>query len=170
MAASAVEEKKKNTFKWSLKPLLIITKFTAGIPLHFTPAHSKKSIAIRLMVTLIGFLISFSNLLINGPRGINKGKFSWMNVIQNYESPYLLFKENPELMLEFVIDVTSICFFIAVPLIQFVFFMTVVWSKNWTRLVSSIKIIQKEMNLSKQFYKKCRTRCLVAILILILVN
>ena len=168
-------EIKKNSFGWSLNPLEWVTRLAVGTSINvfhtkcFSSARNIYWSPISLgFILLFGCSIIIANLVINGPRGINIFNFDWMKRIQNYDSPFLYFKDEPDAILQFVMDVTSICFFIALPLIQFIYLWTS-RSSNWTRLILSLKMIKNEMKLSNQLYQKCRNKCIISILLLILV-
>ena len=158
----------KRNFDWSLKPIVLIARFIIGAPLDFT--NKKKNILLVIIIPLFGCFTLLCNILLNGPRGINTDNFKWSFIIEEFESPYLLFKEHPDLMLQLVVDVTSICFFVVVPLVQLVFLFIVLFSQYWNRLTFSLVKAQKEMQLSENFHRKCRKRCIVSILLLILVS
>ena len=153
--------------EWSFKPLTFVMRFVAGVPLHFT--KNKPSITIRLLILLIGIFVLLFNAIINGPRGFGITRFCWMCNIGDYESPFLYFKDNPDAVLQFSVDVSFILIFVAVPLIHLVFMVTVLLSKNWTNMVASLKEIENKMEPSPQFYRKLRLYCLVALLHMILV-
>ena len=160
----------KISFAWSLKPLDFITRAFVGIPLNFY--NHKICIRSRLCCFLFGCFIFLVNLIINGPRGINVAKFDWMEKRKEYRSPYIFFKDHPDALLQFVIDTTSITFFVTVSLIHLVFLMgTILWNNSrWQDLVGILKEIQIKMNLSEGFYRKCRRRCMVALAVFILVR
>ena len=160
---------KKQKFQWSLKPLTLITRVAVGVPIYFNTNRiaSKKSVGVYLLIIFIGIFIFLTNVLINGPRRINKEIFYWMIWIQNYDSPFTCFREIPDALLQFVVDVTFIMFFIVVPLMQFVFLFTVFWSRQWSDLVYILKRIENEMKLSEKFYRKCRNQCIIALLLIL---
>ena len=161
-------EGNKNSFGWSLKPLEWIMRLTVGASIYF-PNIKRSPISLSL-VFLIGCFILLSNLLINGPRGINIQNFDWMKRIQNFENHFLYFKEYPDDILQFVMDVISICFFIVLPSIQIIFLLTRNYWSSFTRLITLLIKIKNEMKLSSQFYEKCRKRSIIALLTLILVR
>ena len=160
------KEEKKKSFGWSLKPTELMARFAIGAPIEFIEKSFKP---VDLISFLLGFFIFLANLLINGPRTINASNFDWMENIKYFESPFLYFKDYPDTILQLVMDVTSICFFVAVPLIHFIFLITILWSPEWKDLLSKLQIIQQEMKLSKKFHKIGRQRSTVALLIGILV-
>lgn len=151
-------------FDWSLKPLTFCASIFGGIPLHFN--EKKKNFTISITFAC---LIILSNLLINGPRGININKFKWMNDISDYDNSWLFFQQFPDALLQFVIDLTSIIFFVAIPLIHVIFLFSIVLSNSWEELVSLLKEIQNEMELTADFHQKCRQRCIIALLFVLLV-
>ena len=149
----------ENSFNWSLKLLTWITRFSVGTSIDFT---NNKRRCIRFSVFCIGCFILLANILINGPRGINIAKFKWMEKIQHFESPFGYFKENPDDLLQFVIDIATIALFVAVSLIQIIFLVATYLSHNWILLASNLLIIKKEMNTSLEFQRNCRNRCIIS--------
>ena len=165
MAGNGME----NSFAWSLKPLDFASRVFVGVPLNFY--NYKIHFKSRLCFILLGCFILLFHLLINGPRGFKISKFDWMAERENYRSPFIFFKDHPDAILQFTVDVTSILFFVSTSLIHLVFwFNTVLWSQKWQDLVFVLKEIQNKMNLSEGFYRKCRRHCMVALLVLILVR
>ena len=136
------KEKKKNSLGWSLKPTELIARFAVGAPIEFNGKTFKPNYLIFLIFGLFNFL---SNLLINGPRTINVSNFDWMKETQKYDSPFLYFKKRPDAILQLVMDVTSICFFVAIPLIHLIFLITILWSYNWKHLIFQLRSIHHEM-------------------------
>ena len=168
MSESNVSNDGRNGFAWSLKPLLWVARVVAGVSLNL---KKERSIAGRLFFVIFGLLIFFANFLINGPRGIDLKKFYWMeSTIKEFESPYLFFKVAPDTMLQFVVDVTFICFYVTVPLIHFIFLLTILLSKQFTKLELVLHKIQTKMKLDEIFHQKCRRYCIVALLLLFLVG
>ena len=157
-------------FKWSFKPLVFIVKFAVGFPLNFIISKSKFPIR-RLMVLFGGLAILLSNFLINGPRIINMANFNWMNVILKEDiSPYVFFRAHPEMLLQFVVDVTAILFYIAFHLIPLTFLFTFLFTSKWNRLVLALHKIQNEMNPSGEMFRNCRRHCNIGLLVLTLVG
>ena len=156
-------------FEWSLKPLAFCTKIFVGYPFRISNKNTSKTIFRSLIIYLLGFVIFVSNLLINGPRGINVNNFNWMRKRLDYTSPYIFFREFPDAMLQFVVDATTIIFFVTVPTIHFIFIITVTFSQKWTDLLSVLQEIQNEMKLDEEFHRKCRRYCIFALLLLFLV-
>ena len=159
-------KKEKRNFDWSLNPILLSMKFLAGAPVEITRVASKKSFASNCITTFLGFLILVSNILINGPRALNTNRFFWMKAVENFDSPFTFFRDFPDALLQFVVDVTTIIFFVVVPLIHFVFLVVLILSKQWTDLVLSLKDIETQMKLSEKFHLKCRKKCVVVLLLL----
>ena len=167
MEKNEVKEKKKS-FAWSFNPVVITTSFTVGIPLNFEKNNC--NIPYRFFAIVIGSLILLSNFIINGPRIINKKHFDWMDEILSTDtSPYVFFEAHPEMLLQLVVDVTAILFYITLHLIPLAFLVTFVATSKWIRLVSALEDIQNEMNLSNIFHKKCRRTCIFGLLLLALV-
>ena len=163
------KKEKQNSFNWNLKLVEWIARFTIGAPIGLNKSIYS-SLPIFLIVLFLGCFIFFANLLINGPRGINISNFEWMKETQKFESSFLYFKMYPDAILQFVMDFTNTCFFLAIPLIHIVFLITILWSHKWKDLVFKLKLIQQEMKLSDKFHKKCRQCSIVALLIGILVQ
>ena len=163
-----ITEESKKSFAWSLKPLSFVTLFTAGVPLTFS-YKTIYSARIRFLFLLFSSFIVVSHLVINGPRGIDKSKFDWMKRRQEHESPFIFLKKHPDIMLQFVIDSTKTIFFASVLLIHIIFIFMILWSQSWSCLIFTLENIKKEMNLDECFYRKCRKRCIIALLFLILV-
>ena len=146
-----------------------MTKFFVGVPFNFR--NDKIHAKYHLGIFTFGFLIFLSNLLLNGPRGINIARFDWMNRKEGYRSPFIFIKDNPDAMLQLVVDSTSIMFFVSVLLIHLIFLLeTIFWNRTWKELVCSLNYIQNKMNFSENFYRKCRRQCLLALLILLVVR
>ena len=157
----------KTKFQWSLKPIDIITKFIIGIDLHFS---GKKSLSVRLLCLFFAFFVVLSNFLINGPRGLKINSFEWMKNIQNYDNPHLFFSENPDALLQFVVDIVSIMLWVAVFLIHFLFLVTVLLSQKWNFLKEILELLENdELAFTNEFYRKCLRRNVIAIFILLLV-
>ena len=161
------KEEKKKSFGWSLKPTELMARFVVGAPIKF---NTKSFKPVDLISFLFGFFIFLANIFINGPRTINASNFDWMKETQHFDSLFLYFQKEPDAILQFVMDITSICFFVAVPLIQLICIITILLSPKFKDLLLKLKFIQQELNLSEKFHKKCRQRSIVALLIGILVN
>lgn len=161
-------EKVKNKFgfNWSLKPLFIITRWIVGVPLDFSSRTSYKFI----MVFMCGIFIFLSNLLLNISRGINLNNFNWMSKIKYYETAWHLFNARPDALIQLVSDVINIMFFVTVPLIQLSFMVVVIKSNKWASLRNVMQEIQIEIKLNNRFYRKCRNRCILGLLLLVMVN
>ena len=153
-------------FSWSFKPLVYFIRAVAGVPLHFSKKASNLTI---LILIFIGCCIFILNLIINGPRGIDIFKFDYMEAKEQYDSPYHYFHDYPDAILQLVIDISSILYFITVPLIDITFLVIVAWNRKWNRLVSTLKKIQDELKLDAVFHGNCRRVCVIAILLLFLV-
>ena len=160
-------EEQKKSFGWSLKPTKQMARFAVGAPIEFIGNTFKP---VYLFNIILGFFIFLANLLINGPRTINASNFEWMKETQKFDSPFLFFVGYPDAILQFVMDVTSICFFLAVPLIHVICLITILWSPKWKDLVFKLQLIQQELQLSAKFWQKCRQRSIIALLIGILVH
>ena len=161
----------KTSFAITLKPLTIATRFTVGISLNFN--EKKGFIGIRFFTLILGFLFLISNILFNGPRGINITNFDYMKRTierQGNLSYYLYFDRNPEMLLQFVFDATSIMFWVAIPLIQLIFFITIMMSQKWQDLVKNLRKVEKEMKLSSLVFRNCHKDCISALFLLILVS
>ena len=163
-------ENRKNWFDWSLKPLIFCTQIFVGYPLNFSNKNTSKAIFSNFIIYLLGFVIFVSNLLINGPRGINVNNFNWMRKRLDYTSPYIFFREFPDAMLQFVVDATTIIFFVTVPLIHLIFIITVICSQKWADLLSVLQEIQNKMKLDEEFHRKIRRYCIFALLLLFFVS
>ena len=164
-------ENRKNWFDWSLKPLIFCTQIFVGYPLNFTNIKNSKTIFSNVIIYLLGSVICLSNLLINGTRGINVNNFDWMSErLDYYSSPYLFFREFPDAMLQFVVDATTIIFFVTVPLIHLIFIITVICSQKWADLLSVLQEIQNKMKLDEEFHRKIRRYCIFALLLLFFVS
>ena len=160
----------KRNFDWSLKPILWSMKILAGAPIGIVRAKSKRSLAASFIIILLGFAIHISNICINGPRVLNPNRFFWMKEIQNFDSPFSFFRDFPDALLQFVIDITTVVFFFTIPVIHLFFFFTTLLSRKWIDLASALKKIQNEMKLSKEFHRKCRKLCFIALYLLFLVG
>ena len=123
------------------------------------------------IVLLFGVFILTFNILVNAQRGIELKKFSKMKTnVQNFESPFLFFKEHPDALLQFVVDCTTIMFWVAIPLIQLIFFITIMMSQKWQDLVKNLRKVEKEMKLSSLVFRNCHKGCISALFLLILVS
>ena len=147
-----------------LKLLLYVTKI-AGIPIYLTKTPKISSV----FVSILGIFIFGSNIVINGPRGINLNNFKWMKKIQHFDSPMEFFKKEPDAMLQFVVDSTTICFFITGSVIHIIFIGTILLSQKWKNLAHGLKAIQKEMNLSEALFRNFQKLCMLHCSVLILV-
>ena len=160
-------QENKNSFDWGLMPLNFITKITVATPLGFT--KKTKSFKAVVFFVFFGWFIFLSNILINGPRGIDKANFDWMKNIKNFDSPFTYFKHNPDALLQFVVQVTSLCFFVSLPLIQIIFLATSFFGNDSNRLISILRLIKKELKLCTEFFQRCQRHSITAILTMILV-
>ena len=151
-------------FEWSFKPYFLCAKFFIGAPLGLNINKTES-----FFVFLLGCFILLLNLVINGPRGIDVTKFEWMENIQFFYNGWLYFERFPDALLQFVTDVTFALFFISISLIPFVFLILVLLSRRWANLAKHLKKMHNEMNLSVEFYQKCRRRCLLVLFIIVLV-
>ena len=165
MFSETDKNEKKNSFEWSLKPLQWVTRIAVGVPM--IDYAKKRSLSAILFTFFLGLCIFLCNILINGPRAINVSNFDWMKKNQEFDSPFSYFNYQPDAVVQLVADDTTICFFIAMPLIQTLFLVMTFCSNGF---ISTLLLIQEKMKLSCQFYQKCRKRCITTIFILILVK
>ena len=166
----SAEMEKKTTFSWSFKPLVLVAKIAAWIPLNFSTKN--RSSLMRILVTI--FLGSFSLLahfIVNGPRSINVGNFLWTKKIQEYDSPEHFFEYYPDAKLQLAVDTIQIIFFLALLFIHFILIVTMIaLTQKWKRLLRIVKKLRREMNLGEEFHRKCRRLCIIAVLFLLLVK
>ena len=165
-------EENKIKFEWSLRPFIVCMKFILGLNLNTTKRHNK---LVHFVVPAFGLFVIICNLAVNGQCGI----FSFykykrgMDAVSINKGEEALFanelKEKDAIML-LIKDFCRLPIFLSTPIIHLVFIANVLLSKNWTKLWSDLKIIQKKLKLGEEFHQKCRQYCLVALLLLILVN
>ena len=163
MESTADEQKQ---FQWSLKPLTVCMKFV-GIPLSFSRSPKSKSSAKCIVIFLA---IVTANLTINGPRGVEIVQLDFMNNVQNFDSPFLYFKENPQGLIKLVKVISEMIFFCYVPIIHVAFLVTVLFDPNWKKLIGLLEKIQTEMKLDEKFHQKCRRQCYLALFQLLMAS
>ena len=162
-----------DTFDWSLKPLVIFFKFF-GFPLNFSnsrPTNQPKIRILKIAVPIVfGLCLVTANLVVNGPRGIEIFRLKFMEDVKNFDSPYVYFKTNPFGIVKLVKIISEMIFFCYVPFIHVTFIASILFDRNWKKLVGIFKEIQNEMKLSEEFYRNCRRKCYMALFLLALVS
>ena len=160
---------KLKKFEWSLQPLSVCLKFV-GIPIRFS--NKSKPTTSRFMivslVTILGCCIIAANVIINGPRGIEVVRLKWMENIQNYQSPFLYFKENPFGIIKLVKIIYDMIFFCYVPFIHATFLISILFDGSWKKLILILEKINREMKLSEEFHRNCRKQCLMVLFVYII--
>ena len=161
-----IEKNMKNfNFDWSLYPLSVCLLFV-GFPLKWSAKKQKKLTGISLVLLVA---IVSANLLINGPRGIEMGRFKFMEKIhengirQFKDSPFLFLKYNPFAIVKLVGIIADMAFFCYVPFVHVTFFAMILLNPNWKKLIGLLEKIQRDMKLDEEFHRKCRRMCVVAL-------
>ena len=161
---------KKEDFGWSLNPLTTFLQLFLGIPLSCSTIKKKKS---KIKILALFAAIVVTNLFINGPRGIEISRFQFMSKIYSndkYESSYRYLKENPFGIVKLVKIIADMAFFCYVPFIHITFVATILFDPNWKKLIEILDKIQRKMKLDKEFHRKCRRMCFMALVQLSIVN
>ena len=158
---------------WSFNPLSMCLQFV-GIPLNWAnKKKKKKKPPIKVIVVLLAIVLA--NFFINGSRGFEFGRFTFMEEIY-YEnapfngSPYLYLKYKPFGIVKLVGIITEMVFFSYVPFVHVTFVATILFDHNWKTLIFLLDKIQHEMKLDEQFYQKCRRICFVVLFQLAIVS
>ena len=147
-------------------------KFVLGLNLNTIKRHNK---LVRFLVPAFGFFVVIYNLSVNGPCGI----FSFYKckrdkdavlIIKGEEALFANELKQKDAIILLIKDFCRLPFFLSTPAIYLVFFANVLFSKNWSKLWSDLKLIQKKLKLGEDFHKKCRQHSYVALFLLILVN
>ena len=155
---------RRRTFDGSLKPLLICLNLL-GIRI---PRDS--SITIAVITRFFGLLIFLSNLLINSLifRGYLYSVFQ--SYIPEFHGDVYKFAKSNGYSLLCTLMLTLIIFFSA-PLIHFYLIITAFFTRCWGNLWMHLQRVEREMNLSDEFHRRCRIRCYLAFtLFLVTVN
>lgn len=87
----------------------------------------------------------------------------------NHESAWSFLKVQPDALLQFSMDISLMLLYLSMPLVHIVF-LIVISSSQWTQLKSILNLIQKDLQLSGMFHRKCRKKCLACLLIMITVQ
>ena len=143
----------KKDFDWSLSPLSICLQFS-GIPLNWSTKKNrwpKKLFPFCLILAII-----VTNVIINGPRGIEISRFKFMEVVYDdkFESPFVYLKENPFAIVKLVTIIADMAFFCYVPFIHVTFVAMVLFDPSWKRMIETLDKIQRVVSLNEEFYKK----------------
>ena len=154
-----------NQFQWSLQPLIICAN-VLGIPINVSRSNKR----IVLLVTLVGCGIIASNLVLNGPRGIDVSRLDWMQDVAKFNNPWAYFKVNPFGIIKLVKIISEMIFFCYVPVLHLTLTAMFLRSHQWKKFVVFLDTIQREMKLSQEFHRKCRMRCFLGVFYLILVR
>ena len=161
-------------FNSSLKPLSTFFQFV-GIPLNWFAKKKKKKPTVKILTFIILVAIVTANLFFNGPRGIEIGRFKFMEKIYTEEvrykdSPFLYLKFNPFGIVKLVGIIADMAFFCYVPFIHVAFVAMILLNPNWKKLIGLLDKIQREMKLDEEFHRKCRQICFVALFQLAIVS
>ena len=162
------------SFEWSLKPVLICTKF---LGIRF-PANSNGFIYLASIIARsLACLVFIFNLLVNGQMVVYYFKnFSFfdesaVNVTELLEEMETKSERNLIRNQAFVTCFTIFICFSYVPLIHLYFMSTSIfyprlWGDLWARLQS----IQRELDLDGIFHRRCRKTCCAVSLLFLLVT
>ena len=154
---------KRNTFEWSLSPLILCMKFVSGCILNVSEKRSSK--ALRYSVPVLGLFYVIAHFFINGPCALFSENANW-------EKQKALFKNskfNKNDLAFFASDFIKISLFLLTLLIHLIFMVNVLLTKKWGDLWLILKKIQREMKLDEVFHCRIRSHCVVALSFLILV-
>ena len=158
---------KRNTFEWSLKPLIVCMRVVLGCTLNF---RKPANIADRFAFPILGLFYVIANLVINGPCGLfseNK-KLHFLQNLYN-DSPLGPNVTSYDFFC-IVNDIKKFTLFLSTPLIHLIFMVKIQLMKNGRDLRKILQKIQRQMKLDDVFHCKLRRHCLVALGLLILVN
>ena len=153
------------TFDWSLKPFTSLMKLLLGLNVDAV----QQSLSVRLTIPAIGFFVIICHLVINGPCGVYSSTVSSADW-KVYDSAFTFVSANPKAMAALVGDICRIAFFLVTPVIHIVLMAHVLLTNHWKDLWLTLKKIQNKMNLDKDFYRKCRCHCFIALVLLLLVH
>ena len=157
-------------FEWSLRPLTVCMTIVLGLNLDI---DKKPSIAIRFLVPVLGVFVILCSLAINGPCAFQlnqKSQSFGSDLGEDYESAFQVVNIDTNSLLRIVSYVCRFGFFLAAPLVHLTFMANVLLTRNWRDLIETLRQIQKEAKLSKEFHLKCRRQCFVFIFLLFLVS
>lgn len=158
----------KESFQWSLKPLLFSLKF---IGVYLDGPISNRLSFMRIILPMFCIFVLVSNVLINGPQGFGMAHLKEkLNGLGKYDSPFIFFKSSPYALVILVKDIMCKFFFAAVPVIHLVFLATQLLTRKWTELWVILEKIQQKMKLDEIFHRKCRKQCFLAVFLLVLVS
>lgn len=152
-------------FGWSFKPLEFCSKIILCVPLSLKTSRLQ-----RFSILMLGILACLSNLIINGSRGLHFSGFRRMQKTRTFENAWDYFKFNPDGLIQFVTDIISSTFYLSLPLVHIIFIVMIFWRNNWASLQSALQEIHEEMKLTPHFYRACRKKCFLGILLLTLAS
>lgn len=164
--------KVQHNFDWSLKPLIGLMKFLSGVNLHISKDSTSNSVMKNVLFTSWAAFIIVSNIFINGSYIESHHAWAVLPTITNAasDSPWATFFWNPQALFEFTCYYSSVFFFLFVPAIHLIFFVTVLFSSRWKDLLGTFQDIYRRVKLAEYFYRRCRRLCCFLILLLVLVN
>lgn len=151
--------------------MIKLMKFLGGIDLHFSRASKfDNNVTKTVLLTSWAAFVIVSNLAINGSFIKIFYFVKRMDEEDESDSPWANFFWNPQILLEFTRFYSALAFFCYVPVIHFLFFVTVLLSPRWKNLLDTFQNIHNSMKLTELFYRKCRRLCSFSLLLLVLVN
>ena len=154
-------------FQWSFQPLTFCLKFL-GIPFNFSDKKTPRKALV--FVPLLCCCIILANFIINSPRVFEPGCLNWMKEIDNFESPFTYFKANPFGIIRLLKLISNMIFFCYVPFLHLTFVIMVLFGNDWgENMMFILQKIQQYIKPSKEFHRKLRKRCFVAMLLLAVV-
>lgn len=139
-------------FGWSMKPILVLMTFVGQeIAINNNPRKRK---ACRLLFLIIGLVILLINMFIN--------TISFLKINRQYSS-----KSIPIYLNYIIGHLFHDLMIIGIPLS---FMVIRFFSCRWKRMLRRLEIIQSEMNLSEQFYRKIRNCAILSIIFFLFVS
>ena len=159
---------KRNTFDWSLKPLMFAMRLVIGCNLKDA---KRENVVVRFFVPALGLFYIIAHFIVNGPCALfsETAYFNSFKVVEN-ENPLAIIPIDREDVLHFVFDSVKLTTFSLTLLIHLIFMANLLLTKKWNYLWKILQKIQTQMKLDDEFHKKLRRRCLVAFSIFILVT
>lgn len=145
-------------FEWSWKPLILVTRILSLKLDRSTDGHDG-FLWILSCFYLLGNL-SFNGLATWCNAGVALRKLFCIYFISPYELAVTCAKEVLGTAIHFALVVGIPCAFLFIMLL----------TNRWKLLWGNLQRINKEMNLSESFHRRCRTHSYVALLLLFMVS
>lgn len=144
-------------FVWSFKPIFLLMNLIAGLKLQ----PSINSFIINFAICSWGFLLIFFNILVNGFQAAYNWYYFTDNFLNSLRDSIFQYEDVSEqsrlLMIEHV-DYFYRYLFLVLG-VHLIFSVHCDMTGKWKKLWCTLQKIQLEMELTQEFYTKCRQMC-----------